>query len=429
MPEDGQQAQTDADGRDFEIVLWGATGFTGRLVAEYLAGGDGAGDIPWAIAGRNRQKLEALRDDLQRDYPELGDLPILEGDALDRESLDRIAARTRVVCTTVGPYAKYGSDLVAACVEHGTDYCDLTGEVHWAREMIDRHHERAVETGARIVHFCGFDSIPSDLGTLMVQEHARQTHGGPCEEVKFFVEAASGGFSGGTIASMIGALEAASGDPEIRRVMGHPYALNPDGEQSGPDGSTQQGVRYDEDLEAWTGPFVMAQINEKVVRRSNALLDYPYGPSFRYGESAKTGAGLKGAAVAGGLSAGMGAFAGALALKPTRKLLQKVALPAPGEGPSREEIENGYFRIKLIGRGVGEDGAAFRVAGRVGADRDPGYGATAMMLGETALGLALDEPDPDKTLSGGVLTPSTALGMTLVERLREAGMTWECEDE
>ncbi|MGM0556157.1 MAG: saccharopine dehydrogenase family protein [Myxococcota bacterium] len=414
----------DTNERPFDIILYGATGFAGKLVAEYLARKNP--DIDWAIAGRNAEKLGATKRDLVEQFPDVADISTVIADSLDRESLDELASQTRVVCTTVGPYAKYGDELVAACVEHGTDYCDLTGEVHWIRKMMDRHHAAAQESGARIVNCCGFDSIPSDLGTLMLQDFAEEHYDAKCDEVKFFLRGASGGFSGGTIDSMANLMEQAGKDPEIRKIVGHPYSLNPPGERKGPDGSLQQGPRYDEDIESWTGPFVMASVNEKIVRRSNALRDFEYGRDFKYSESVKLGSGVKGALSAGGMSAFMGGFAGAMAIKPTRKLLQRFVLPAPGEGPSQEDRENGYFKVELLGKGIAGDGWSFRVNGEVEADKDPGYGATAVMLGESALCLAQDviEDAP----SGGILTPASAMGMRLVERLREAGMTFDVRE-
>lgn len=419
---------SESSRRTYDLVLWGATGFVGRLTAEYLARDARATDadkLRWAIAGRNRAKLEALRDELADVDAALADLDILVGDSRDRASLDAITEETHVVCTTVGPYAKYGSELVASCVAHGTDYCDLTGEPQWIRRMIDEHHDEATQTGARIVHCCGFDSIPSDLGALMLQEYALAELGRSCDEIKFYVKAARGGLSGGTLASMSNLMEEAAKDHDILRVVGHPYSLNPPDERHGPDGSVQQGPRYDRDIDAWTGPFVMATVNEKIVRRSNALLGFRYGREFRYAESTRMGKGIKGAVGAGGFAAGMGGFAGLMAIKPTRKLLEKFALPSPGEGPSRDKIEGGFFEVELFGRGRADDGSPFELTGRVHADKDPGYGATAIMLGEAALCLAFDEAPAG--LPGGVLTPASAMGMRLVERLREAGLIFSVQ--
>ncbi|MBA2661885.1 MAG: saccharopine dehydrogenase NADP-binding domain-containing protein [Bradymonadaceae bacterium] len=408
--------------REFEIVLFGATGFTGRLIAEYLAEHHGDSGLRWAIAGRSAAKLEALRDELG-----LASLPVLVADSHDRASLDAIAARTRVVCTTVGPYARYGDALVAACVAGGTDYCDLTGEVQWMQRTIDTHHEAARARGARIVHCCGFDSIPSDLGTLMIQDFALEQWGAPCTQVKFVVWRLSGAASGGTLATVSNSIEEMGHNHEARRAMADPYALNPAAERRGPDGNFQRGVRHEAELDAWTAPFLMAPVNEKVVRRSNALLDYRYSRDFRYGESMSLGRGPMGALKAIGFTAGVGAFVAAMAIAPTRKLLERYALPAPGEGPSRDQIENGHFTIRLFGRGVDAEQKPFKVMGEVSASRDPGYGATAIMLAESAICLAREVGDIG--LPAGVLTPASAMGQRLVERLRGANMVFDVRND
>ena len=411
--------------RDIDLVLWGATGFVGRLAAEYLAEHYPPSDVRWALAGRNRRKLETLREELGQSFGLSGEVPIWVGDAMDRESLDPIAERAEVVCTTVGPYDRYGTKLVDACVAHGTDYCDLTGEVQWIREIVDRYHEAARDTGARIVHCCGFDSIPSDLGTLMIQEYARDEMKTTCDRVQLVVGGASGGFSGGTLASLSDTLEQAGEDARVRSVLTDPYALNPPDMREGPDEGAQQSARFDDDLGLWTAPFVMATINEKIVRRSNALMDRRYGRDFRYGESMQMGSGLTGAISAYGTALGTGAFTGAMAIGPLRRLLQSLVLPDPGEGPSRESIESGYFKILLHGWGETGDGETFELRGTVSADRDPGYGATSTMLGEAGLCLASNEAD--SVAPGGVLTPASGMGMPLVERLREAGLTFEID--
>lgn len=432
------------DGRTYDVVLWGATGFTGRYVAEYLAERYGAAGLDWAVAGRDREKLEALREDLAAIDPDCESLDVLTGDALDRESLDAIAERTRVVCTTVGPYATYGSDLVAACVERGTDYCDLTGEVHWMRRTIDEHHDEARERGVRIVHACGFDSVPSDIGTLLVQEYARETFGAPCSEVRAFASSSSFGISGGTMASMVGMYEAVSETPGLRRVLADPRSLTPDGGRGGSDDRGRGGPesrrrgdegrrgddrrrglpRYESDLGQWTAPFVMAVVNEKVVHRSNALLDYPWGREFHYHEVTPTGSGPSGALVATGISGGLALSTGIMSVSPLRDLVARYVLPDPGEGPSREEIEASSFEVRLLGTGAdGESGEEFVVEATVAGDRDPGYGATPWMVAESAVCLATGETD--SPLPGGVLTPASGIGTPLVDRLRDVGMTFE----
>ena len=399
--------------REHELVLWGATGFTGQLVAEYLVRNHAG--VRLALAGRSLEKLEAVRRDLAALDPHAAEFPLLLGDSFDRPSLDAITGSAEVVISTVGPYAKYGEALVASCVANGTDYCDLTGETQFIRRMIDAHQDEAERTGARIVHCCGFDSIPSDLGTLMLQEAALERFGEPLTEVKFFAGETKGGASGGTIASMLNLLEEAK-DKRVRRILGDPYALNPEGERDGPDGSDRMGVRHDDDLGMWVGPFVMAAINTRVVRRSNALMGYRYGRRFSYSEEMSFGSGPGGAIRAGAFAAGVAAFVGGATLGPIRALLQKTVLPAPGEGPDREARDAGFFIVRLVGKT--KDGRVLR--GRVEGQSDPGYGETAKMLSESALCLARDGLDGP----GGIRTPASTMGMTLVERLRDAGMVF-----
>jgi short subunit dehydrogenase-like uncharacterized protein len=408
--------------RRYDVLLWGATGFTGQLVAEYLARHYGVGkSLRWAIGGRSRAKLEKVRAALEAIDPAARDLPLLLGDSADRASLDPLAADARVVCTTVGPYGLYGRELVAACVEAGTDYCDLTGETPFIREMIDLHHARAQATGARIVHCCGYDSIPSDLGVLMLQEHMKRAQGARCAAVKYFAGESKMGISGGTAASMVHIVEQASRDPRVRAVVDDPYALVP-GAAPGPDGADQRGVRWDDDLRRWTGPFLMAAINTRVVRRSNALLDYAYGRDFRYSEATSLRAGPRGWLTAAGLSAGIATFTAALEIAAVRDVVAKRVLPAPGEGPSKEVRDSGFFVSRLVGVGEGRDGSSpAKLLGTVRGTSDPGYGETAKMLSESAVCLATG----DGERRGGVLTPAAAMGMPLVDRLRTAGMTFE----
>ncbi len=408
-----------SDHRDLDLVVWGATGFTGRLVAEYLLGRYGAaGDLSWAMGGRSEAKLEGIRSGLGEGAE---GIPLLVGDSHDPASLDAIVTRARVVCSTVGPFARYGSELVAACARHGTHYCDITGEVQWMRRMIDAHEGAARESGARIVHACGFDSIPSDLGCLFVQEAMREAHGHPAAEVKLRVRRLKGGLSGGTAASMLNALEEAKGDRSVRRVLGHPYSLNPEGEQSGPDGSDQRGAVWDPDVGSWTAPFVMAAVNTRVVRRSNAVAGYPYGRDFRYSEAMMTGRGAAGWARAAAVTAGLGGFVVLASVPPSRSLLEKLVLPKPGEGPSEAEREGGCFDMVVVGKGGGAE-----IRARVQGDRDPGYGATCKMLGESAVCLAQDAGDLE--VGGGFWTPATAMGGRLIDRLRaNAGMSVELE--
>ena len=405
--------------REFDVVVWGATGFTGRLVAEYLLAQYGAGgELAWALGGRSEQKLEAVRGGLG---PGAEALPLIVGDSDDEASLRALAERTRVVCTTVGPYAHYGSKLVAVCAALGTDYCDLTGELPWMRRMIDDYQEVAVAHGARIVHTCGFDSIPSDLGVFHLQQEMRARHGVPARHIRCRVARFRGGFSGGTVASMLNLMEEAGRDAEVRRIVADPYALNPASRHAGPDGPDLSAPAWDEAFAQWIGPFLMAGVNTRVVRRSNALLDEAYGADFRYDEATLMGSGAAAWLKAAGLSAGLGATMVAGAVGPLRKVLAAM-LPAPGEGPSKKQREAGFFELRLHGEHPGDADMALR--SRVTGDRDPGYGSTAKMLGESAVCLAKDAIPA----GGGFWTPASAMGEPLLERLRKhAGLTFTLE--
>jgi short subunit dehydrogenase-like uncharacterized protein len=399
--------------REFEVIVYGATGFTGKLVAEYLLNKYGVGgELKWAMAGRSLRKLEQVRNELQND-----DIPLLTADSDDETTLAAMAKKTRVVCTTVGPYALYGSKLVAACVENGTHYCDLTGETQWMRRMIDAHQDAAEASGARIVHTCGFDSIPSDLGVLFLQDEMMAKHGTPASHIKYRVVRADGGFSGGTVASLINVMEEAARDRGLRRLLTDPYSLNPEGSERGSDVNDQTGAIWDEDFERWTLPFVMAAINTRVVRRSNALMDYRYGTDFRYDEAVLAPAGqggLKSKLAAGAMTAGTAA----LAIAPLRALARRL-LPSPGEGPSRETREKGSYEILLYG--VNPEDRDKDMTAQVTGDMDPGYGSTSKMIAESAVCLAQD----DLTCGGGIWTPASAMGEVLIARLQEnAGLTF-----
>jgi short subunit dehydrogenase-like uncharacterized protein len=414
------------NGRRFDVVVWGATGFTGQLVAEYLAKTYGVGQkLSWALGGRSREKLEKARAELESAAPLARELPLLVGDSADRASLDAIARDTRVVTSTVGPYAIHGHELVAACVDAGTDYCDLTGEPQFIRAMIDAHHAHAAAKGVRIVHCCGYDSIPSDLGTLMVQEHAREKHGRPCTQIKCYAGAGPMALSGGTVASMLRVVEDASRDRGVRRILSDPYSLDPGRGEPGPDGRDRLGVSWDADLGVWTGPFAMAAINGRIVRRTNALLGYTYGRDFRYREAMSFRSGAGGWFRAATVSAGTVGFATAVVVPPVRWLLAKTVLPAPGKGPSRETRERGSFVTRLVGDPGNGDGTA-KIFGTVRGTQDPGYGETSKMLGEAAVCLALDRDST--SCAGGVLTPGSCMGMRLVDRLRSAGMTFVTDE-
>lgn len=405
------------DTREFDVVVWGASGFTGRLVAEHLLATYGAsGELRWALGGRSEAKLADVRSGLGA---EAAALPLLVADADDQSGMDDLARRARVVCSTVGPYALYGSKLVAACVHHGTHYCDLTGEVPWMRRMIDLHHRRARDTGARIVHTCGFDSIPSDLGVWFLQQEMVARFGLPADHVKLRVREARGGFSGGTVASMLNMLDEAERDAEVGAVLADPYALNPEDERRGLDGPDRSLPEYDPDFAGWVAPFVMSAINTRVVRRSNALSAYAWGHDFRYDEGMLMPFGWWGFPLAAGMSTGTAVFGAMASVGALRRGLARL-LPQPGDGPSQKTRESGFFRLDLLGR---HGDATLRA--QVHGDRDPGYGSTSRMLGEAAVCLAKDA----LTAGGGVMTPSVAMGGALLQRLTvHAGVTFTVVD-
>jgi short subunit dehydrogenase-like uncharacterized protein len=405
--------------RKYDVIVYGATGFTGQLVAAYLLShyGDDT-DLRWAIAGRSEAKLQAVKDALGDGAEEL---ELIVADSGDKDALSALTQQTRVVLSTVGPYALYGSALVAACVDAGTDYCDLAGEVQWIRKMIDLHHDRARETGARIVHCCGFDSIPMDIGVYFLQQTAKEQHGEYCKDIAMFVKAIKGTASGGTLASMMNIIEESRENRETAKILVHPYSLNPEGERQGPDGRDQQNVAYDDGANSWTAPFVMAGVNTKVVRRSNALAGYPYGREFTYREAVLTGAGASGWLKGTTTTLGLGMLVLGASFGPTRKLLQKFVLAKPGEGPSPELQRTGFFNLMQIG--TLPDGTVIRT--RITGDQDPGYGSTSKMLSEAAVCLARDVLQTE----GGVWTPASAMGSPLLERLRKnAGLTFDVVD-
>lgn len=405
----------EASDRDFDVIVWGATGFTGRLVAEYIALTYGVGrELRWAIAGRSADKLASIASMVSESQAE--DLPQLLADINDPDSIDQLVQKTRVICTTVGPYALYGSAMVEACVKHGTHCCDLTGETPWMRKMIDQYQTAAEASGAKIVHTCGFDSIPSDIGVYFLQQCMRERYSAQAAEIKYRVVSSAGGVSGGTVASMMNMMDEAKTDKSIFETLQDPYALNPLNQPRGPDGNDQMGTVYDHDFRQWTGPFMMAGINTRVVRRSNALLNYSYGRAFRYSEAILTGSGPGGYIRALLVALGTALMGLLAALGPTRALLKKM-LPAPGEGPSEQARNTGHFNIELLGKHALDESKNIRIS--VTGDKDPGYGATSKMLAESAVCLAMDS----LTEGGGFLTPASAMGDQLVKRLQQkAGM-------
>lgn len=409
--------------RPYDIVVMGATGYTGRLVAEYLLE-HGPAELRWALAGRSRDKLAEVRTELATRQARAEQLPLIVADSLDRDAMTDLARQTTVVCTTVGPYLSYGEPLVAACAAEGTHYLDLTGEVLFIRRMIDAHEAAAAKSGARIVHCCGFDSIPSDLGVFMLGAAMRE-RGATLKQVRMFAGESRGRFSGGTAASFLTIIEQISQDPSLRKVVGHPYALNPPDDRKGPDRGDQTTVIFDRELGMWTAPFLMAPINTRVVRRTQHLRGHPYGRDFKYSEAMSTGKGFKGWMRATSLVAGLGVFLAAALNGRLRGLIADRVLPKPGQGPTRQEREEGYFVIRMLATGETSSGTQLKLRGRIRGEKDPGYGETAKMMGEAAMCLALDGPHPGP---GGILTPASAMGAPLLARLRAARMTFEVKD-
>ena len=388
---------------EFDIIGYGATGYTGRLVAEYLSNHYGSADNApkWAMAGRSQEKLEAVRDEIGAP----ADTPLVVANADDVVDLEKMCARTKVVLTTVGPYQLYGDKLVAACVKTGTDYADLCGEPAWMAEKIEQHQAKATETGARICFSSGFDSIPFDLGVLMTQKAAKERFGKPATRVRGRVRAMQGTFSGGTAASLGATMKAAAKNPAIIATLTNPFALTP-----GFDGPSQPpGMvpMLETDLDKWAAPFVMAPINTKNVHRTNFLLGHPYGEDFQYDEMMLTTAGEAGKAAA---SAAAELMKNPFGAKP----------PKPGEGPSKEERENGFYDVLFVAENPdGDDALHFGVKGKY----DPGYGSTSRMLSETGIALLSCEAE------GGVGTPGAFLGEALVDRLQEhAELTFAVEN-
>jgi short subunit dehydrogenase-like uncharacterized protein len=386
----------------FDIIVYGATGFTGQLVAEYLAAHyAGRSDPKWAMAGRSLDKLASVRDAIGAP----ADTALIQADASDPASLKAMVDQTRSVLSTVGPYQLYGSELVAVCAATGTDYLDLCGEPVWMRQMIEAHQVTAQSSGARIVFSCGFDSLPFELGVFFCQETAKNTLGAPVSRVKGRVRAMKGTASGGTAASIKATFAAAAKDLSLVALLKNPFVLTPGFE--GPKQPPGNKPLLDQELGMWTAPFVMATINTRNVHRSNLLMGFPYGKDFVYDEMVLTGAGEEGEANAKRVVAANAEKGGP-------------GGPKPGEGPSKEERESGLYDLLFVG--IGEGGRQVRVAVR--GDRDPGYGSTSKMIAECAICLLRDTPE----VPGGIWTPGAAMGNPLIKRLIDhAGLSFEVE--
>jgi short subunit dehydrogenase-like uncharacterized protein len=403
----------------YDLVIFGASSFVGKILCRYLSEEPGAREIKWCLAGRSLTKLEEVRRSLG---DSASSLPLAVADAADEAALRRLCGSARVVVSTVGPYALYGEPLIRACAELGTDYCDLTGEVQWIRRMLQRYEATARQSGARIVNCCGFDSIPSDLGVHFVQREAMRRYGAPCSRIKMRVKAMRGGFSGGTAASIMNVAKEAAADSSLRKELADPYSICPAEFSPRVRQPEVTSAQFDADFNNWVAPFVMSGINTRIVHRTNALLDGAYGAGFAYDEAVLTGQGLKGRLAGAAASAGIVGFLFAAAMPPTRAILQKFVLPKPGEGPSPEAQRNGLFDLRFLGITANGD----RVRAKVTGDRDPGYGSTGKMLGQAALCLA---QDVDKKVErGGFWTPAAIFGDRLILRLTaRSGLSFELE--
>ncbi len=404
--------------KKLDLVVYGATGFTGRLVAEYLQKTYGAGgDVAWAMAGRSRSKLEEVRGLIGG--PDT--LPLIAADAADPASLRKLCNRTRAVITTVGPYQLYGEPLLQACIDSGTDYLDLCGEPAWMARMIATHQAAAAASGARIVFSCGFDSVPFDLGVRFLQHHAMQRDGQPLRHVHGRVVVMKGGFSGGTAASLVATMADMGRDRAAAQAMANPFALVPG--FKGPPQPDEKAATRDQFNDTWSAPFVMAPINTKNVHRTNALLGHAYGQDFVYDERQSFGSGSSGELRARGMVRQEKLQNTFLGFGPTRALIQRFVLPKPGTGPNQFERDNGRYEVLFTG--LGKAGKA--LTARVKGDRDPGYGSTSKIIAECALCLLQDIDK--RAIPGGIWTAGAAMGMQLVQRLHgKAGLSFALED-
>jgi short subunit dehydrogenase-like uncharacterized protein len=400
--------------KPFDLIVFGATGFTGRLVAQYLFKTYGVGGpVAWALAGRNPDKLAATR----RDIGAPDSLPLLQADAADTKSLAALVPQARAILSTVGPYQLHGEPLLQACVDAGTDYVDLCGEPLWMARMIDLHEAAARASGARIVFSCGFDSIPFDLGVVFLQAEAQRRFGRPLQRVRGRVRVMKGGFSGGTMASALATVQAIGRDHTLAHLLADPFALTPG--FRGPAQPEGESAAYDDAAQAWTGPFVMAAINTKNVHRSNALRGHPWGSDFVYDERMLA----RNENHARALARTARLQAAALGFAPVRELLRRFVLPRPGQGPSQQERDSGRYEVLFIG----DTAQGQRLRAVVRGDRDPGYGSTCKLISESALCLTQDTQHD--MAGGGLWTPGAAMGLVLVRRLQErAGLSFAIED-
>ena len=397
--------------KQFDIIIWGASSFTGKLVTEYIFNKYGSSKIKWAIAGRNLDKLEKVRSQVADE-----DIPIFIADSFDEDSLSKFVKKTKVVCSTVGPYSLYGTKLVKVCLENNTNYCDITGEAHWIRTLIDNFHEEAKSKKIKIVNSCGFDSIPSDMGVYFIQNEIKKVYKNYAKSIKMRVAGIRGGISGGTYGSINNLLKEAYADRNVFKVLNNPYGLNPKDKMEGMDKKDLRKIIFDKESNSWIYPFIMAGINTKIVRRSNALSNFKYGKDFRYEEATMSGKGISGF-----WKAILAVFPLAMVGLNPNSFLKKIVnsfMPKPGEGPGLEKRKNGFYNLRFY---ITIDDKN-KVFAKVIGDSDPGYGSTSKMLAESALCLAFDKLPENY----GVVTPSFSMGDKLLDRLNHnAGLKFE----
>ena len=410
---------------EYDLIIMGATGFTGKLVVEYLIKNYGVEneEFTWAIAGRDKNKLETLRSSFKYIDSNSNKIPRLVVDSHNTNSLDKMTSISRLVISTVGPYLKFGEALVESCVKNGTHYCDLTGEVPFIRRSIDAFDIKAKKNNCRIVHSCGFDSVPSDIGVLLLQMDSLKRFDKPCDEVNLYVRSIRGGLSGGTIDSMISIFKYMGSNPGHRKLLKSPFSLNP--RESLKNNTWQpilKSVKWDDDIQRWLCPFIMAGFNSRIVMRTNAITDYRYGIDFKYSEVSSYKKGLSGFLKAVVMFIGLVLIQISLKVRPLLWFLRKFFLPSPGEGPSKEIRDNGFFKLDIIGSMDNIKKIRFTVTG----EGDPGYSATAKMITESALSILLDQDRIPKV--SGVLTPAAGIGVVLAERLNDKGFNFSINE-
>ena len=408
----------------YDLIIMGATGFTGKLVIEYLIKNYGVknDNFTWAIAGRDIDKLTNLKKALKSISPRSMEIDVLTADSHDKASLDNLTAKCKVIVSAVGPYLNYGHLLIKSCAQNGTHYCDLTGEVPFIKESIEQVSAIAKENNCKIIHSCGFDSIPSDIGVLLLQNEAMKQFGSPLNEIKLYVRAMRGGISGGTIESMINIYEYIKDKPDLQKALKDPYSLTPNSNNTNIQHTPSlKGVQWDQNTMRWLCPFAMSGINTKIVRASNGLMNNYYGKNFQYSEVVSFSRGLGGFTKALGMTLNLAFARLAIEFNPLIYILRKLFLPAPGQGPTREDRENGFFKMHLTGSSDNNKKLNLIVRG----DSDAGYSGTAKMITESALSLLLEKKHIPN--SSGVLTPASGIGEIIVKRLKDKGITFKLQ--